>query len=65
MRQYNRHGRSEKYLQLKSNFDEKFKIELVKYKNKIQLEVTEGSRGSSYPAIKRLAMFNISAAHAC
>ena len=52
MREYNRHGRSEKYLKLRSNFDEKFKLELAKYKNKIQLEVTEGSEVAAIRPLK-------------
>jgi hypothetical protein len=32
------------------------KIEISKYKEKVMIEVTEGRRGSSYPALKRLGM---------
>ena len=39
-----------------SNFDEKAKAEIAKYIQKVKLEVTEGKRGSSYPAIKRLGL---------
>ena len=55
-REYNSRGRSEKYLELVAIFDEKSKNEISKYKDKVMLEVTEGRRGSSYPAIKRLGM---------
>ena len=37
-----------------SIFNEKCKTEISKYKDKVMREVTEGKRGSSYPAIKRL-----------
>ena len=53
-REYTRHGRSEKYLEIKNIFEEKLKSEMVKYMEKIMLEVTEGKRGSSYPALKKL-----------
>ena len=56
LRAYNIHGRSDNYLKLKSSFDEKSKIEFAKYKRKVELEVTEGRRGSSYPVLKRLGM---------
>ena len=55
-REYNLRGRSEKYLELVSIFDEKSKNEISKYKDKVMQDVTEGRRGSSYPAIKRLGM---------
>ena len=56
LREYNRHGRSKKYLRLVSNFDVRAKAEIAKYIQKVKLEVTEGKRGSSYPAIKRLGL---------
>ena len=56
LREYNKYGRSEKYLRLVAVFNEKFQIEFEKYKEKIKLEVTEGSRGSIYPTIKRLGL---------
>ena len=56
LREYNRHGRSEKYLKIVALCDEKAKLELSKYKDKIMSEVTDGKRGSSYPALKRLGM---------
>ena len=55
MREYNKHGRSGKYLELLSAFNEKFRTEYCKYMNKMKLEVTEGTRGSIYPVIKKLA----------
>ena len=56
LREYNRHGRSDKYLKLAASFNEKSAIEIEKYKKKIMTEVTEGRRGSSYPALKRFGM---------
>ena len=56
LREYNRHGKSLKYLNLKSKFDTKFKQEFFKYKAKIELEVIEGKRGSSYSALKKLGL---------
>ena len=55
-REYTRHGRSVKYNELASKFDEIFKSELSKYLMKIKLEVAEGKRGSSYPTLKRLGL---------
>ena len=56
LREYNHRGQSEKYLNLVASFDELFKSERAKYLEKIQLEVTEGKRGSTYPTLKRLAL---------
>ena len=55
-REYNHHGRSEKYLNLASKFDEMSKVEMSKYLEKVKTEVTEGKRGSTYPTIKRLGL---------
>jgi hypothetical protein len=56
LREYSRHGKSQKYLELQSKFDKKFENELLKYKAKVELEVTEGKRGSSYSALKKLGL---------
>ena len=56
MRQYQRHGKTDKYIELKTKFDEKLKHEMLKYLDKIVKEVSEGKRGSSYPALKRLGL---------
>ena len=56
LREYSKRGRTKKYLNLSSSFEEKFKAEYEKYIAKIKLEVTEGIRGSIYPAIKRLGL---------
>ena len=55
-REYYKHGRSIKYLMLKEKFEEKLKIEKSKYIQKISLEVVKGSRGSIYPALKKLGL---------
>ena len=51
---YRKEGRSEAYLELKCEFDTKLNAESNKYCNKIHEEVTNGKRGSSYSAIRRL-----------
>ena len=54
MREYNKHGRSTKYSELSSSFNEKFHTEYLKYLNRVKLEVTDGTRGSIYPVLKKL-----------
>ena len=56
MREYEKNGKSEKYLKLKETFEIHLEIELEKYKEKINIEVTEGKRGSIYPALKKLGL---------
>ena len=56
LREYNRHGKSQKYLELQDKFDRKFKNEFHKYRLKIELEVSQGKRGSSYSVIKKLGL---------
>ena len=56
MRQYQRHGKNDKYVELKTKYDEKLKHEMLKYLEKIAKEVSEGQRGSTYPALKRLGL---------
>ena len=41
-REYHKHGRSDKYLELKENFEEKLRNEKEKYIQKIRTEVAEG-----------------------
>ena len=55
LREYTKHGKSKKYLELEKKFSLKVKEAVNKYMNKIKLEVTEGKRGSAYPIIKNLA----------
>ena len=56
LREYNRHGKTQKYQDLKSKFDTKFRQEFFRYKAKIEMEVKEGKRGSSYSVIKKLGL---------
>ena len=56
LREYTRHGKSRKYSDLKARFDKKFEAEFKKYYAKIELEVTEGKRGSAYCALKKLGL---------
>ena len=53
-RTYRREGRSEKYLLLKQQFDNKLSSEAAKYMEKIRKEVVDGKRGSSYSALRKL-----------
>ena len=55
-RVYRKGGRSQKYLEIKSKFDQKLKTEAEKYRLKILAEVTEGKRSSSYAALRKLEM---------
>ena len=56
LREYNRHGRSVKYLNIMKTFSDKLEKEKLKYLEKIEKEVSEGKRGSSYPTLKKLGM---------
>ena len=56
MTEYSRHGNSAEHTELKAKFDRKFQTEVEKYKQKIELEVTEGKRDSYYSAIKKLGL---------
>ena len=51
---YRKEGKSQKYLLLKKDFDDKFKVEAAKYIEKIKQEVVDGKRGSSYSALRKL-----------
>ena len=51
---YRKSGRSAKYLELKSKFDQKIKREAEKYRQKIVAEVAEGKRNNSYAALRKL-----------
>ena len=53
-RAYRKKGKSEKYLQLRDEFDRLALKEVHKYKDKIIAEVTEGKRGSAYKALRKL-----------
>ena len=47
-------GKTDRYLNLKSLFDQKLKQEAEKYRIKIETEVSEGKRGNSYSALRKL-----------
>ena len=51
---YRKEGRSAAYIEVKRKFDEKLKNEASKFIKKIHQEVSEGKRGSSYSAIRKL-----------
>ena len=51
---YERYGKDDTYYELKRRFEQKLKLEIIKYKEKIENQVREGSRGSAYPALRRL-----------
>ena len=53
-RLYRKEGRSQAYLLVKKEFDLKLEKEAAKYVEKIQNEVSEGKRGSSYSALRKL-----------
>ena len=53
-RAYRKGAKTQKYLQLKKNFDEKIKIEAEKYRQKILAEVKEGKRNNAYSALRKL-----------
>ena len=54
LRAYTTHGgKSVQYLNLKARFEDKLKSEAMKYVSKIETEVSEGKRGSSYKAIRK------------
>ena len=56
LREYNKHGQSSKYFELRKVFEELFRSERAKYLEKIQLEVSECKRGSIYPILKKLSL---------
>ena len=60
-RAYRDGGKTDKYLALVKKFDEKLKKEVEKYRQKVLAEVAEGSRTSSYKALRRLE----TGEHAC
>ena len=63
-RAYRVGGRNEKYLNLKAKFEQKLKVEASKYTQKILAEVSEGTRGNSYPALRKLEFGKNSEKHA-
>ena len=56
-RAYRRHGaRSAQYATKKAEFDDKLHHEHVKYIDKIEQEVSQGTRSSGYSAIRKLGL---------
>jgi hypothetical protein len=55
---YRKEGRSIKYTEVKTAFNNAFKQEAHQYKDKIIAEVSEGKRGSAYKALKKLGSGN-------
>ena len=53
-REYYRHGKSIKYSEMNQQYKEKLVSEMHKYKQKLEDEVLNGERNSSYAAIRRL-----------
>ena len=53
-RVYRKQGKSEKYLKLKTEFNDALIKEAEKYKDKIIAEVAEGKRGSAYKGLRKL-----------
>ena len=56
IRRYQSHGKDQKYFEIKELFDRKLKVYIEKYKQKVENEVKEGRRGSTYPALKRFGL---------
>ena len=54
LREYEQHGKSLKYSILLETFSMKSKEAVEKYKQKVKDDVTQGNRGSSYPALRKL-----------
>ena len=50
-RLYLKGAKNDEYLECKRKFDEAKEAEILKYKQKILIEVKEGSRGSSYAGL--------------
>ena len=55
LREYCKNGKSDKYCVLLDAFKVKSKEAISKYKEKLKDQVLQGSRGSTYPALKKLA----------
>ena len=51
---YRKWGKSQKYLKIKCEFDQKLKSEAEKFRQKILSEVRNGKLGSSYKALRKL-----------
>ena len=56
MRQYEKRGKSKKYLELKCSFEQKKKNEVKKYIDKIFDDVKNGNRNCTYSALRKLGV---------
>ena len=54
LREYEKRGKSSRYFELKKSFNDKYKNEASKYKNKILEEMKTGNRTSVYSALRKL-----------
>jgi hypothetical protein len=54
-REYQRHGRTEKYLEIKRKFDENLENEKLKYIEKIKNEVSKANEEAVIQQLKNLA----------
>ena len=54
MREYERKGKSMKYVELKQAYDAKLMNEMRKYESKLREQVASGDRSSSYAALRKL-----------
>ena len=55
LREYEKHGKSNKYCEMLVQYTSKVNIAINKYKGKLKDQVVTGKRGSAYPAPKRMA----------
>ena len=53
-RVYRREGKSQKYIELKKEFDSKLKAQSFKYQQKIAEKVAQGSISNTYRALRKL-----------
>ena len=56
MREYEKRGKSKKYLELKCSFEQKKKNEVKKYIDKIFDDVKNGNRNCTYSALRKLGV---------
>ena len=55
-RHYVRHGKDDRYKEIYQQFEDMFRTEMNKYKQRIENEVLDGKRGSTYPTIKKMGI---------
>ena len=56
MREYERHGKSRIYFDLKGSFERKYQSQISKYKDKIIEDVKSGNRSCTYSALRKLGV---------